>query len=92
MNHIITGVLKKAGADQMLNTGLINKSEYDQIGLYMKYANLSDVYYDGFRGFIIETPEIVIIHNTKEELIQDIAFNLECIKAAYNDRLTGGKH
>lgn len=92
MKHIITGVLKKAGPGQMLNIGLINKSEYDQIRLYMKYANLSDVYYNGARGFVIETPEIDITHNTKDELMQDIRTNLECIKAAYNDRLTGGKH
>lgn len=84
-NFIITGILKKMYPDAMLQEGLITKSEYNKITAYIKFTD-AFVYFDASKGFIIDIPQDTIIFNNKADFIQDIDFNLECIKEAYHDR------
>ena len=82
---IYTGILQKAYPNELLRIGMIDKSEYNKISAYIYYTS-AFVYYEAGKGFVIDTPEITITYDTKEELMQDISYNLECIKIAYEDR------
>ena len=84
MDFIYTGELKKVYPDAMLQEGLITKSEYNKITAYIKFTD-AFVYYDAAKGFVIDIPQDTITFNNKADFMQDISYNLECIKEAYHD-------
>lgn len=84
-NFIITGKLQKMYPGAMLQEGLITKAEYNKIIAYINFTD-AFVYYDASKGFVIDIPQDTIIFNNKADFMQDINFNLECIKEAYHDR------
>lgn len=87
---IYTGELKKVYPDAMLKTGLITKSEYNKIDAYLAWSNAA-VYFAADKGFVIDTPEITITHKSKKSFMNDVNYNLECIKELFADREADGK-
>lgn len=86
---IYTGELKKIYPDAMLDTGLITKSEYNAICAYLRFTDVI-ITYECNKGFVVSTPQQTIIFSNKADFMQDINYNLECIKECYHDRDVDG--
>ena len=89
MDFIYTGTLKKIYPAEMLQEGLITKSEYNAICAYLRYTD-AIITYECNNGFVISTPQQTIIFNSKKDFMQDVNYNLECIKDCYHDRAVDG--
>lgn len=75
--------------DNMKKSGIVTASEYSLIAAYIDYTDA--IVYEDNGKFYISIPQETITYNTKQELLSDVRFNMECIKDMYSDREADGK-